>query len=312
MDTLPSAARPNQGARTAAQDQDRRSVPTDGRLGDRPEAWPLAIDRTVAHAARVEDVLLGGSAHFEVDRRAAAHAAAGHPGGIAALRSWAWSSRGFLVRVVRWLACEAGVRQFLVVGPGVPHDTAVHTVAQRVEPEARIVYVHHDPVVLAHAHELVGTSTCAGAVAFVHGDVRVVERVVDRASGTLDLDSPVGLLLSGVLQHLPDRDDDLDPRRIADRLVEASASGSYLALCHLAADIQAAEVAEAARRLTEATADSWTPRTRDAVRSFFAGLDLVPPGVVPADRWRPPNQPPRRGAPPDDSAAPLWAGVGRW
>ncbi|HET6949762.1 MAG TPA: SAM-dependent methyltransferase [Acidimicrobiales bacterium] len=271
--------------------------------------WP-EIDTTAANAARVYDAFLGGTAHFEVDRIAAEHAAAVHPGGMDTVRASVRSNRAFLVRLVRWLAHEAGIGQFLDIGSGIPNGTNVHAAAQQVAPRARVVYVDCDPVVLAHAHQLLGSSTSDGAVVYLPGDLRDPDLILDRAGETLDLDGPVAVLLIGILHFLPDADGDQDPYRIVRYLIDVVAPGSYLAVCHLARDIHPAEMAEVARRMNEATAETWALRNRDEIRGFFAGLDLVDPGVVQVDQWHPDDQPPPV-LPPEGRTNPLWVGVGR-
>ncbi len=267
---------------------------------------PAEIDTTVAHAARIYDYYLGGFTNFEVDRIAAEHAAGVHPGGIDTVRASVRSNRAFLVRAVRWLAGDAGIGQLFDIGSGIPNGDNVHAVAQRTAIESRIVYVDNDPIVLAHAHELV-RSTPEGAVDYVYGDLRQVDSLIRRAAYTLDFARPVAVMLVGVLHFFPDED---DPYGIVARLLEAVPSGSYLVVCHLASDIHPAEMAEVARRFNQTTNETWALRSHDEVARFFAGLEMVEPGVVQVDQWRP-DDGPAPVLPPEGRINPLYVGVGR-
>lgn len=276
---------------------------------NRPDRDPLDIDISVAHAARVYAYYLGDAdTYFEADRVAAEKAAAVHPGGIDTVRASVRSNRAFLVRLVRWLATELGVRQFLDIGSGIPNGTNVHAVAQDAIAKSRVVYVDNDPVVLAHAHQLL-RDTGTGAVAFLHDDLLDPASILEQAASTLDFDEPIAVLLIGVLHFLPDSDDDTDPYRIVSHLMDAVPTGSHLAVCHLARDIHPAEMAEVERVLNGTTAETWALRNRDQVRGFFAGLDPVD-GVVQIDRWRANDDPPPV-SPPAGRTNPLWVGLGR-
>lgn len=266
----------------------------------------VLIDTTVAHAARIYDYYLGGSTNFEVDRIAAEHAASVHPGGIDTVRASVRSNRAFLVRAVDWLASEGAIRQFLDVGSGIPNGDNVHAAAQRTASKSRIVYVDNDPIVLAHAHELV-RSTPEGAVDYLRGDLREPDDILRRAAATLDFTQPVAVLLVGILHFFPNSD---DPYGIVARLLEAVPPGSYLVVCHLASDIHAEAMAEAADRFNQATNETWVLRSHDEVARFFDGLELVEPGVVQVDEWRPGDGPPPVLAP-DGRTNPLHVGVGR-
>jgi len=275
------------------------------------EGWAATrIDTGVAHAARVYDHFLGGVDNFEVDRQVAEHAAAVHPGGIETVRASVRSNRAFLVRAVQYLAGEAGVSQFLDIGSGIPSGDNVHAVAQRVAAGTRVVYVDYDPIVLAHTHQLLSDDNGRGGVDYVQGDLRDPVSVLERAAATLELSEPIAVLLVGVLHFLPGTDDDTDPYRIVGRLLEAVPSGSYLVVCHLAADIHAVEMAEVARRFNETTVETWALRDSDEVRGFFLGLELVEPGVVQVDQWRP-DDGPGPVLPPEGRTNPLHVGVGR-
>lgn len=271
------------------------------------DEWPAQIDRSVAHAARIYAYFLGDATWFEVDRVAAEHAAAVHPGGIKTVRASVRSNRAFLVRAVRYLAGGAGIRQFLDIGSGIPNGDNVHAVAQRAAPDARIVYVDNDPIVLAHAHELLVRSTPQGAVDYLQGDLRAPQSILRRAARTLDFAQPVAVLLVGILHFFPDED---DPYGIVARLLEAVPSGSHLVVCHLASDIHPDEMPEVARRFNETTNETWALRSQGEVAGFFAGLEMVEPGVVQVDQWRP-HDGPGPVLPPEGRVNPLHVGIGR-
>lgn len=270
------------------------------------EVAAVEIDLSVAHAARIYDYWLGGSTNFEVDRQAADAAAEAHPGGLATMRASVASNRAYLARSVAWLAEERGITQFLDIGSGVPHGDNVHTIARRITPEVRVVYVDCDPIVLAHVHELLA-GTDVGTVGYLHGDLRDPQPILDQAADTLDFARPVAVLLVGVLHLLSDAD---DPLGLVAVLVDAVPPESHLVISHLAADIHPDEMTQVQDRLNQSTAETWQLRTRPQVRSLFAGLDLVEPGIVAADLWHPHDQP-RPVPAPEGRTNPLWVGVGR-
>jgi S-adenosyl methyltransferase len=251
--------------------------PRNGRLPETP-----AIDPQVAHSARVFDYLLGGVTNFEADRQAAA-AAAASVGGIEVAQSSVRSTRVFLGQVIRYLAGEAGIRQFLDIGTGIPNADNVHAVALAAAPDARIVYVDNDPIVLAHAHELLGDPD-DGRTAYVHCDLRNPDAVLEQAGETLDLDQPVAVVLSAVLHHVPDSE---DPHAIVATLMDRVAPGSYLAMSHLTDDMQSDEMRGLTRSVPSTARYVFAARSRAEFGRFFDGLDLVEPGIVPIDRWRP-------------------------
>ncbi|MQY06397.1 SAM-dependent methyltransferase [Actinomadura macrotermitis] len=236
-------------------------------------------------SARVWNYWLGGKDHYEIDRRAGDEVAQAVPGIVAAARA----DRQFLGRCVRHLVGQ-GVRQFLDVGTGLPTADNTHEIAQRVAPASRIVYVDNDPLVLSHARALL-TSTREGATSYVDADVRDTGTILREAARTLDLDRPVALMLLAVVHLLTDAG---EARDAVARLVAALPSGSYLALSHACLDV------EATRLAVRVWNDSGTPhpvrpRTHAEITDFFAGLDLVEPGVVSCTRWRP--EPSRWGEP---------------
>jgi S-adenosyl methyltransferase len=236
------------------------------------------IDTTVAHPARVYDYWLGGKDNYAADREAAERVLAVTPG----LRFRVRANRAFLARAVRYLASEAGIRQFLDIGTGIPSANNTHQVAQAVAPDARIVYVDNDPIVLAHARALLASGP-QGSTQYVHGDVRDPVPIVQAAAQTLDLAQPTALMLLGILHLVQDNE---DPYRIVTGLMATLAPGSYLVISHPASDIHPGQ-AEAQKRYNERVSTPQTLRTRDEVARFFAGLDLVPPGLVYVHTWRP-------------------------
>jgi hypothetical protein len=255
------------------------------------------INTNVPHPARVYDYFLGGKDNFEADRVAADAATKAFPRTAESARA----ARAFLRRVVRFLAAEAGIRQFLDIGTGLPSGENVHQVAQSTAPEARIVYVDNDPIVLLHAQTLL-TSSPEGAVAYLDADLRDPEKILDEAAKTLDFGQPMAVLLLGILHNIGDQD---DPYGIVRKLVQTMTGGSYLAICHLTADIYP-ELAEWARVLNERQLDApLVLRDHAQVTSFFEGLELLEPGVVQLSKWRP------RSEVESSAAAALWGGVAR-
>lgn len=266
--------------------------------GTEPERRGIpGINTSVPHPARVYDYYLGGKDNFEADRVAAEAGLRAFPKTAESARA----ARAFLRRMVRFLAAEAGIRQFLDIGTGLPSGENVHQVAQSLVPDARIVYVDNDPIVLLHAQALL-TGNPEGVVAFLDADLRDPEKILGDAAKTLDFSQPIGLLLLGILHNVGD---EYDPYGIVRRLVQAIPAGSYLAICHLTADIYP-ELADWAKALNERQlAAPLVLRDRAQVTSFFEGLDLVEPGVVQLSKWRPQTE--------LESAAAvgLWGGVAR-
>jgi S-adenosyl methyltransferase len=243
-----------------------------------PRDRGFSFDTSVPHVARVYDYWLGGRNNFAADRAVAERVIALYPGVRAGVRA----QRAFLGRVVRYLTAEAGIRQFLDIGTGLPSADNTHEVAQRTAPESRIVYVDNDPIVLTHARSLLKSSP-EGATAFIDADVRDTGTIMAEAAGTLDFGKPVAVLLLGVLHCVPDAD---NPAAIVRRLLAALPAGSYLAIVHIASDV-AEEATRSMREYGNWGAPPVTPRTYAQVSHFFDGLDLVPPGVVQVHRWRP-------------------------
>src|SRR5450755_114091 len=250
----------------------------------------------VAHPARVYDYWLGGKDNFAADREAAEQVIAVRPTILADVRA----NRAFLGRVVRYLTTEAGIRQFLDIGTGLPSAENTHEVAQSVAPESRVVYTDNDPIVLSHARALL-TSTPEGVTAYVDADVRDTAHVLEEARKTLDLSAPVAVMLIAILHHLPDDD---DPYGIVARLMEGVPSGSHLVLSHPASDIDTEAVAEVARRYNARVPAGQRRRSRAEVARFFDGLELLEPGIVQTNQWRPPVV----GS---TAKVPMWAGAAR-
>jgi hypothetical protein len=260
--------------------------------GDAP-----AFDTSVAHVARVYNYWLGGKDNFAADRAAAEQAMAAFPDIVHSARA----NRAFLRRTVTYLVSTAGIRQFLDIGTGIPSANNTHEVAQSIVPESRIVYVDNDPVVLAHARALL-TSAPEGATDYIDADLRDADQILAKAAQTLDFSQPVAIMLMAILQHLSD---DHDPYAVVGQLMAAVPSGSYLALSHPARDIHAAEMAAMADRLNAMMAEKVTFRSQAEVQPFFAGLELVEPGMTNVPDWRPESD--------EEASSPaaLWSGVAR-
>jgi SAM-dependent methyltransferase len=241
---------------------------------------PPEINTHVPQSARVYDYWLGGKDHFPADRALGDAIAEALP----TIRTQVRAQRAFLGRAVRYLTRDAGIRQFLDIGTGIPTAGNVHDVAQEVAPASRVLYVDNDPIVLAHARALMA-GTAEGRVAFIQADLREPEAILGDPAVpvTLDLAQPVGLVLVGVMHHLRDED---DPRRIVATLVEALAPGSYLVLSQSTPDFDP----DAMRGLAAASEQGGipnVPRSLADTEPFFAGLALVEPGLVPMAAWRP-------------------------
>jgi hypothetical protein len=267
----------------------------------------IDIDLSVAHPARVHNYLAGGDAHFTVDREAVDQAAAVLPGGLETARRAVRSMAEFHARVVRYLVVEAGITQFLKLGAVVPAVQDVHEIAQAAAPGARVVYVGSDPTVLAHAHSLRQAGP-EGITAYLHGTVYDVEAIVEQASATLDWGQPIALLLPATLNFVPE---ERDPHGTVARLVDALPSGSYMVLTHTSHETGSERMLDAAERFGKVLGKTYVVRTRDDIIRFFAGLDLVEPGLVQIDQWNPPPPPPVTVAASDHRPVPIYGGAGR-
>ncbi|MBP2706396.1 SAM-dependent methyltransferase [Microbispora sp. RL4-1S] len=245
-------------------------------MTDQP-ASPPSLDTDSAHSARVWNYLLEGKDNFAADREAGDMILQMFPG----IARVARTQRRFLTRAVRFLAAEAGIRQFLDIGTGLPTADNTHEVAQRLAPESRVVYVDNDPLVLVHAQALL-TSTPEGRTDYIEADVRDPEKILDGARRTLDFDRPIALMMLGILGQIPDSD---EPGTIVSRLLTALPPGSYLALSD-GTDTDES-LREAIAVYNANSASSYHLRSAEQIASFFEGLELVEPGVVPSGRWRP-------------------------
>jgi hypothetical protein len=268
--------------------------------GNQPSSTPVAgtIDQRVPNVARVYDWLIGGKDSYEADRRAGQRLVTAVPGARQAARD----NRAFLGRVTRYLTADAGITQFIDIGSGLPGPGPVHQIAREAQPAARVVYVDHDPIVVAHARALLAEGPLDGPpqVTAVEADLRYPRNLLtDRAiRDTIDLTQPVAVLLIAVLHFIPDsaRPHDI-VRAIAGRL----APGSYIALTHVTADHLNPDAAQAARAAYDGASAPGVPRTRDDIERFLDGLELIPPGVTDVTAWRPELSP---GRPRLRSAAP--------
>jgi hypothetical protein len=239
------------------------------------------LDTSRPHPARVYDYLLGGKNNFAADRALAEKMLQGAPD----LRIAARENRAFLGRAVQYLAGEAGVRQFLDIGTGLPTAGNVHEVAQRIAPESRVVYADNDPMVLAHARALLASAP-EGRTAYVHADLRDPAQILadPQVRDVLDFGRPVALILVAVLHFLPDED---KPAEVVAALLDALPSGSYLVASHTALDHAPAPVAAMERAAQAGGIRTQQRDSGDFARLAFPGLELVPPGVVLVSEWRP-------------------------
>jgi len=256
------------------------------------------FDTSVANQARIYDYLLGGKDNYAADRAAAEAALRIYP-------EWGFTARAnraFLGRVVRYLTAEAGIRQFLDIGTGIPTAGNTHQVAQAIAPETRVVYVDYDPIVLAHARALL-TSHEAGATDYIDADLRDTGTILAKAAGLLDFTKPVAVTLIAILHAIPDSD---DPYGKVATIMDAVPSGSYLALSLLGREFLAPEtlreVEDTSSRMIQGQF-AW--RSRDQVERFFEGMDLVAPGLVRVEDWR--TEP----GTDETGESPLWCAVGR-
>ncbi len=239
---------------------------------------PAGIDTGTPHSARIWNYYLGGVENFAADREAAEAVLAQVPGLVAAARA----DRAFLGRAVRYLAREAGIRQFLDLGTGIPAANNIHEVTREIAPECRVVYVDNDPVVGIHARALLAH---AGAVhaTYIDADVREPGKILQAAAETLDFDEPIALMMLGVLNFVTDD----EARMIVDRLLAAVTPGSYLAIAHPVTGADDGEMEETARDWNEKGIFQITLRTAEELAGFFDGLELLEPGVVSCSQWRP-------------------------
>jgi hypothetical protein len=255
-----------------------------------------AFDTGVAHIARVYNYWLGGKDNYAADREVAEKMRAADPAVSLGVRS----NRAFLGRAVEYLVKEAGIRQFLDIGTGIPSANNTHEVAQRYAPESRIVYVDNDPIVLSHARALLASNP-AGVTDYIDADLRDTKKILDEAANTLDFSKPIAVMLIAIFHCIPDAD---DPAGIARTLMNAVPPGSYLAITHPASDIHVETMATNTAILNRGLAAPITFRSHEQVTAMFGDLELLEPGVVRCSQWRP-------GPNPDPSVLAIWGGVAR-
>jgi hypothetical protein len=261
------------------------------------KGWaPPEIDTTVAHPARIYDYLLGGKDNFPADRQAAEAVVRIFPSARTQVRE----NRRFLGRAVRYLTAEAGIRQFLDIGTGIPTAGNTHEVAQTIAPTTRVVYVDNDPIVLAHSRALL-TSTPEGTTAYLNADFRDPHTTLTTAHHTLDFTQPIALLLVALVNFVADED---DPMALISAYREALPPGSYIALSHATGDFEPEATAAMIDTYRQRGANGYL-RGFDAVEEYFAELTLVEPGIVPVAEWRNPVT-----VVPSPIEAQLYAGVG--
>ncbi|MCP9207592.1 SAM-dependent methyltransferase [Streptomyces cucumeris] len=260
----------------------------------------MNIDTTKPHSARMYDYYLGGKDHYQVDEEAAGHVLTVYPG----IKTCARTNRAFMHRATRWLAGEAGVRQFLDIGTGIPTEPNLHQVAQGVAPDARIVYADNDPIVLAYAQALLhGTSQ--GRTAYLQADVREPERILKAPElhETLDMNQPVALSFNALFHFVPD---EYGPYDLVRQFVDALPSGSFLVLSHCTSDFDPDTWGKVVEIYRQGGIPSQV-RSKDEVERFFEGLELIEPGVSEPHLWKPDGEVPALSS----TDVSLWVGVAR-
>jgi hypothetical protein len=263
---------------------------------------PIAeIDTSRPHPARMYDYYIGGKNHFAADRVVADAALAHWPAGRIGLRE----NRRFLGRTVRYLAGEAGIRQFLDIGSGLPATANVHEIAQAVDPSCRVAYVDNDPMVLAHARALLASSP-EGRTAYIQADLKSPLDILSSPSvrSVIDFDQPVALMLVAVLHFLGDED---KPETALKTLLDALPPGSYLAASHITAEHEPEGIAAGQRLYREAGIQMQIRDSDEFASLAFSDLELVPPGVVLVTEWRPDSKAPR----PSPAEVSCYGGVAR-
>ncbi|WP_280359382.1 SAM-dependent methyltransferase [Nocardia otitidiscaviarum] len=253
------------------------------------------IRTDIPHSARIWNFWMGGRDYYEVDRIAGEAGIDAYPG----IRTMAVESRRFLIRTVRYLTAEAGIRQFLDVGTGLPTMQNTHEVAQGIAPETKVVYVDNDPMVLAHARALLTSTTDEGVTTYIDADFNHPEDIVTAARQVLNFTKPIAVMFHGVLGHAPTY---RDVRRIVDTFMAAVPSGSYLVLNDGTTDDPA--YIRLCENYAQTGGAPYHPRTPAEIEGVFAGLELVPPGIVPIDRWR-------VDEPPEGESTSVRGGIGR-
>src|SRR3984957_10522070 len=275
---------------------DDATTPSGGVTADK--TGPLPFDTSVAHQARIYNYLLDGKDNYAADRTYAEELLKVYPGAAFAARA----NRAFLGRAVRYLTTDAGIRQFLDIGTGIPAADNTHQVAQAIAPESRVVYVDYDPVVLAHARALLISSE-TGVTEYIDADLRDTDAILTQAAQVLDFTKPVAITLFAILHAIADAD---DPHAIVAGLLDAVPPGSYLAISHGASDLIDPGAMESLNDSSTSKAQqpfAW--RTREQVARFFEGTNLVEPGLVRVEEWRP------EPGPGDTGKSAVLAAVGR-
>ncbi|MEU1422276.1 SAM-dependent methyltransferase [Kitasatospora sp. NPDC005751] len=268
--------------------------------GNRQERrWPgVDLRMDVPHSARVYDYLIGGKTNFEADRTAAHASVKAWPALPTSMRT----TRTFMQRVVRHLAEEHKVRQFLDIGTGIPTSPNVHEIAQGIAPEARVAYVDNDPIVLTHARALM-SSTEEGRTSYIDADFRDVDSIIGapQLREVLDLTQPVALSLIAIVHFVLDQD---DPQGIVRRFMDELAPGSFLALTVFTGDTDPVGVGGVGREYN-ARGIPLQIRDKDETLAFFDGYDLLDPGVTLVHQWRPDAE----AAPVRDQDIAMYGGV---
>lgn len=261
------------------------------------------IDTSAPHSARMYDYFLGGKTHYEADAQAAEAVIALWPG----VRTGAQVNRWFMRRAARWMAEDAGIRQFLDVGAGIPTTPNLHQVTQGVAPDCRVVYTDNDPIVLTYSEAML-ESTPEGRTVYLHADVTDPSSILDAPAlrETLDLTRPVGLSMMALLHFITDEG---RPYELVSRLMDALPSGSHLMLSHCTPELDP-EAWERLAGFAGSRSDiTGQARSHAEVTRFFDGLELVEPGVVVPHRWRADGD--TSLAHVSDAGASLYAGVAR-
>ncbi|MGK8523615.1 SAM-dependent methyltransferase [Nocardia asteroides] len=268
-------------------------------LGGDGKPLQAVHNSSVPSSARIYDYVLGGKDHYQVDRDAAEKVIAAFPTARVAARQ----NRLFMHRAVNALTAM-GVVQFLDIGTGIPTEPNLHQVAQAPSPEARVVYVDNDPIVLSHARALL-TGTPEGRTAYIDADLKNPEAILSapELTETLDLKSPVALSLVAVLHFLSDEQ---NPYGIVETLLDALAPGSFLVVSHITADLEPEIISNALDVYRQSGVYAQT-RTRDEFARFFTGMELLDPGIVVSNQWRPVTASPSWL----DSQVNCWSAVGR-
>ncbi|MFF6787370.1 SAM-dependent methyltransferase [Streptomyces sp. NPDC012510] len=233
----------------------------------------------VSHSARIWNYWLGGKDHYQVDEEVGDQIL----GFVPELPRSAVADRRFLARAVRFLAAEAGIRQFLDIGTGLPTADNTHEVAQSVDPSCRVVYVDNDPIVLTHAHALL-RGAAEGVTAYIEADVHDPATILAGAAATLDFEQPLAITMLGVLNFVMDTDEAVTVVR---RLMDAAPPGSYLVISHPTTEVDGEAMRSAVEYWNSQGSAPMTLRSHADLVRLFGGVELLPPGIVSCSRWRP-------------------------